>query len=133
MRVFILTIIVFLFGCGSGSKSEIEKLETDVSELHDEVMPLMSPLYKIRKQLQEMEANSSNVELMATINGIEVAEESMMDWMRNYDPNFIGSETETIKYLSDKKLAIEQVSIQMKESLSNGEMLLAKMKSGIIE
>ena len=117
--------------CCSPNSREIVKLKAELIALHDEVMPLMSPLYKMRKQLQEMETDSSNAKLIFAINEIVMAEESMMDWMRNYDPDHQGSENEMIKYLSDKKLAIEQVSTQMKKSLTRGELFFAE-KGGLI-
>ena len=126
-------VLIICSACGTGSGREVKQLRNELVALHDEVMPLMSPLYKMRRQLQKMEADSSNIELRAVIVEISEAEESMMDWMRNYDPDFQGTENETVRYLSDKKLAIEQVNVRMRESLIMGEEQLQKGSNGLTD
>ena len=49
-----------------------------------------------------------------------------MVWMRNFDPNFEGSDEELLKYLTDQKTSIEEVSRKMNESLQKGEELLSQ-------
>ena len=106
--------------------SRLEKLETEVMELHDEVMPLMDSLYKIRMQLQlKAETDSTRVELTESINEIMTAEEAMMNWMRNYNPSFNGADdAESVLYFSDQKASIEQVADQMKEAMATGEGII---------
>jgi len=120
-------LLVVLASCVSNNQEkELKQLEQEVIELHDEVMPLMDPLYKIRKGLQEMtELDSANIELKNAINTIEIAEEAMMDWMRNYDMTFKGNDSaETLQYFSEKKKSIEQVAVDMKLAKKSGEELL---------
>jgi len=122
----ILLFVILLACSGAGQKAEIEKLTAEVISLHDEVMPLMEPLYKTRKQLLlKAEADTSNVQLVNAILKIKSAEEEMMNWMRNYDPAFEGADdSETMKYLSDQKKSIEQVSARMNQAMTNGKSIL---------
>jgi len=122
----ILLCVVLLACSGTGQRAEIEKLTAQVTSLHDEVMPLMGPLYKTRKRLLlQAEADSSNVQLVNAILNIKSAEEEMMKWMRNYDPGFEGAnDSETMKYFSDQKKSIEQVSASMNQAMANGKSIL---------
>lgn len=125
--IAIMSLILLLLSCvAGGEKREIEKVETEVIALHDEVMPLMGTLFKIRKQLQKRtEADPSNVQLVEATLNIKLAEEEMMDWMRSYDPSFEGiDDTETLDYLAKQKIAIEAVGIRMKEAMAIGEALI---------
>ena len=125
--VVIGSLVLMISACvGDGLKRKIEKVEAEVITLHDEVMPLMDPLYKIRKQLQQKaETDTSDVQLVEAILNIKSAEEEMMNWMRIYDPNFRGKDdTETLDYLSKQKKSIEQVGINMNEALARGEDLI---------
>lgn len=125
MRSFFLLVFlgIWLLSCQAPIKEQI-------MEVHDEVMPLMDPLYETRKQLQERAQglDQSSAEYMAhleTVRKIELAESEMMIWMRNYEPAF-ESQTDSITqyYFEAQKLAIEKVAKQMTTALDEGRSLL---------
>lgn len=97
-----------------------------VMELHDEVMPKMGDLMKTKKALlakaAEVESDSVAADLKSLAEDIDLANEAMMDWMRNFDPNFEGSEEEIEAYLLKKKKGIEKVAEMMNTSLAAGQM-----------
>ena len=133
MKNLILLSVIFLFACQPAAKKEevdLKALKDEVFELHDEVMPKMGDLRRVRKSLmlladsvQATDSLRASVLLTAS-NDLAAANEGMMEWMRNFDPDFEGTEAEILKYLTDQKAAIEQVNLNMKESLKRGEAIL---------
>lgn len=69
-----------------------QALYDQVMNLHDEVMPKMEDIYKIKSQLQEKIANSPDLvkerkeALERMILTLDSANNSMMDWMHQFNP-----------------------------------------------
>lgn len=106
-------------------------LKTQVMAVHDEVMPKMGELRATQKELLAMADSSAADSLMAIkyrelATQIELANESMMDWMRKFNPNFEGSEEEVKAYLEEQLQGIQQVSEDMNNSLQAGQEALKK-------
>ena len=55
-----------------------------------------------------------------------MANESMMSWMRNYDPEYTGTPEEIEKYLQSELEKIETVKSDMLKSLEEGKKALAE-------
>ncbi len=132
MKKFLLiTITVLCFSCQSNKgEVDLKALKDEVFEIHDEVMPKMGNLRNVRKSLmlqadslQAIDSSAAAVLINAS-DAIAAANEGMMDWMRNFDPNFEGTDEEVLKYLNDQKASITKVRTDMLESLENGEKLL---------
>ncbi len=132
MKKFLLLPLLVLLSCQSSKKEEVDlkALKDEVFELHDEVMPLMGDLRRVRKSLMLQvdsikETDSERAEILTTVSDeLNAANEGMMVWMRNFDPNFEGTDEETLKYLTDQKSSIQEVNKNMKESLKKGQELL---------
>lgn len=137
-----LTLMIALAGCGGASQQQEQSVEneTEMSEadlkaqvmkLHDEVMPKMGELRDTRKKLSAL-ADSVIVSDSAMAakyselaDNIELANEAMMEWMRNFDPNYAGSPEENEKeYLKRQLEGIESVKKHMNESLEKGKEAL---------
>lgn len=103
-------------------------LENEVMEVHDEVMPEMDNVMKLKKELKEKldEADSSRAKrIKEAINELEKADEGMMNWMREYDsPAGSLSEEEAKQYLQQEKEKITKVKEQMKASQTLARALL---------
>ncbi|MEP5611079.1 MAG: hypothetical protein ABJP45_02460 [Cyclobacteriaceae bacterium] len=135
LTVLFLLVLVST-SCQPSKKVDEEKvvslkaLKDEVFELHDEVMPMMGDLRRVRKSLmlQVDSIQEINAEKGATLTGVadelNAANEGMMVWMRNFDPNFDGSDEEVLKYLTAQKSSIEEVNRNMKETLKKGQELL---------
>ncbi len=129
--VGLLFIISVLSGCTNPKKEEIIKLGDEVIVLHDEMMPLMDDLYKTRMKLQQLadtDSTQSGQDTVAElIQEIKLAEDAMMNWMRNFNPNFEGeTDDETIAYLLGQKESMSQVSEQMNQALAVGKERLER-------
>ena len=116
---------------GTAVEPTIAELKTEVLAVHDEVMPKMGDLRRARKDLM-LQADSlieSDPERAALLNAaadaLGNANESMMQWMRAYEPEFEGTEEEIREYLLGQKESIQKVKEDMLGSLAAGQEILA--------
>ncbi|WP_296618535.1 hypothetical protein [Marivirga sp.] len=128
--VFKLSLMLFAFlmiSCESKEK-EIEKLKSETIAVHDEVMPKMDDIMKLKKSLRAKEDSVSShdsTKIKGLILSLEKSDKVMMNWMRNYDPQMEGmSDEEKIEYLKQQKSSIQEVSEQMRSSISEAEAYL---------
>lgn len=131
----LIGLLVFT-SCGDGGKAEREALRDEVMAVHDEVMPKMGDFRKLEKQIVSLsdsllQADSTNrdsvTDLVARTVELAAAKESMMAWMRQYNPEVMEDGTpheEVMSYLKEQKVAIEKVRDQMNQALSSGEEAL---------
>jgi hypothetical protein len=128
--IFKLSLMLFAFlmiSCESKEK-EVEKLKTETIAIHDEVMPKMDDIMKLKKSLkaeQDSVSTEKSTDIQQMIISLENSDRAMMNWMRNYDPQMEGmSDEEKIEYLKKQKASIHEVSEQMKSSISEAENYL---------
>jgi hypothetical protein len=133
MKTLLLIPFIVLIACQPSAKKEVDlkALKDEVFALHDEVMPKMGDLRRVRKDLMLQADSIQAVDsaqaaiLISASDELNAANEGMMNWMRNFNPNFEGTDEETLNYLNEQKASIEEVNKNMKESLSKGEALLS--------
>ena len=123
--------LLIFTSCGNSKKEEMEKLREEVIAVHDEIMPMMDDLYKLRSSLNlklvEDSIASVKMGVPEMIITIKDAEEAMMDWMRNFDPNFSGKDDEeTRMYLLEQKKSIEHTKTLMLQARDEGSQGLNK-------
>jgi len=130
MKTIILIFVLFVFSCQQGKKSEVAELKDAVMAIHDESMPKMGELRKIRRNLM-LQADSLKVSdstravvLLVTAEEIAAANEGMMDWMRNYEPEYTGTKEEILFYLGEQRKSIQKVKEDMEKSLIKGKEML---------
>jgi len=128
--IFKLSLMLFAFlmiSCESKEK-EVEKLKTETIAIHDEVMPKMDDIMKLKKSLkaeQDSVSTEKSTDIQQMIISLENSDRAMMNWMRNYDPQMEGmSDEEKIEYLKKQKASIHEVSEQMKSSIAEAENYL---------
>jgi len=130
--LFILASIM-LIGCSHSDNPERQKAFDEVMEIHDEVMPEISTINKLTRQIKgvlEKGENPEKADLMKTIlTDLEAAEEGMMDWMHDLDvPGKDVPDAQAIQYLNSEKIKISKVSVDMKESIAAGKNILGIKK-----
>ena len=148
-RSFYVQLLVLLFSACSTSTSEhqapsdplspeqqkVNNLEQEVLYMHDEVMPLMADLVdlkgKLQKRNEELQASEqSGAQDQAIINqmiisNLDIAHESMMDWMRNYQKvDITGDVGENTTYLEEEKTKIDLVTKQIYSAIAAAEEVL---------
>lgn len=124
-KFFALSLIIFV-ACQPSKEFDSGALKEEVMAIHDEVMPKMGELRKVRKavmlladSLMQINPDSAAM-LTALADNIEGANEGMMQWMREYEPDYEGTEEEIKVYLEKQKEAIERVKAAMDSSLAEG-------------
>lgn len=128
--------IALLSACQSGNQDEAmeEKTKAEIMAVHDEVMPRMSEMQRLKKKLQtlaasEMVADSAAVQaIFETTRFLEDADEGMMSWMSEFKQpasmRNTKSHEEIMAYLEDQKGEIEKVKKDMEGSIEKATLLL---------
>ena len=133
-KCLLLAALALVWGCGQKSSSEdhdygsgpdtIERgnqaLYDEVMKVHDEVMPKMNDIYKLKEQLKNKIANTPDMvaekkqQIEGTISRLDSASEGMMVWMRNFNPlpDSVG-EQEARDYLESEMEKWEDLSEQL--------------------
>lgn len=123
-NIYLISIAVLAITASCNQTTEsVKDLEAEVMSIHDEVMPKMGTLMNLKKQLKvkvnELDSGSNKRDsLTLLIQGLEEADEEMMQWMRNYKkPSEEMSDEHAIEYLKQEKNKIEEV----KEKINSSE------------
>jgi len=117
----------------TSAKNRQEELYNEVISIHDEVM---SKLQDISALMEELEANITNLEgssvddaRLTTFRNqmisLDSADESMMNWMRQFSAVYDGWETDSIiEYLENEKLKIREVGEVVDRTIDRSKDLL---------
>jgi hypothetical protein len=114
-----------------GQKEDPNKaLYNQVMDIHDEVMPSMEELYRLKKDLEEKVKNSPDLlenkkqEMEETILLLDSASKSMMVWMREFNPE--DYEKEALRdYLEEELKRVQTVKDVMLKALDEGRKVSA--------
>jgi hypothetical protein len=140
MRYFLLGILALVGSAcsNSGGQSAGDELTTKFKEVmvvHDLVMPRMQEVRKLNKALDalrsEAESDSSKSvlsldEINAAADSLEIIEAEMMEWMHTFeaDQSPETSDQERLKYLEERKLAMERVGEHFERNIQFVEELV---------
>lgn len=135
-----LVVLLFAIGCGQPTNQSETNTEEDAEEnpnqalydqvmnVHDEVMPKMEDIYKLKSQLQEMIANTPDMvmdkkeSVEKTILQLDSASNLMMDWMHQFDPLPDSSDTEEARaYLESQMEKIKKVKEEMEDAIEQAK------------
>ena len=121
-----LTALVILLAIVSCKKEfaspEIQKAYESVMLVHDEVMPEITTIQKLKRKIKKLDVKDGAA--MNLITQLEKADDGMMDWMAGFKLNSKGSKTEQLKYLSAEQTKIDKVSLDMKKSIQSAQTYL---------
>lgn len=131
-------MLVILGGCQqksgeSGTNASPEggnqKLYEEVMAVHDDVMPKMDDIYKLKRKLKE-ELSSNNLDadrrkvIEDAIKNLDIASEGMMEWMRNFNPlPDSAGQDKARDYLLAEKDKIQRVKDDMLKSIETAQAL----------
>ena len=104
--------------------SELDKLKSDVMEIHDESMKYMTDIKKAKKALLDTELmkGKDKNEIEKTSVYLENADSLMMNWMRNYKEP---TDPDSLKiYLTTELEAIKKVDIAIARAMNRANKLL---------
>ena len=135
----LLLAVLLLAACGKPSEhsdhddssegdNPNEALYNQVMDVHDEVMPKMEDIYKLKKDLQEQIATTPDMvverkrQLEAIISNLDSANNAMMDWMHKFSPLPDSIDQEKAReYLESEIERIREVKELMNESIEKAE------------
>lgn len=120
--------------------AEIENAYKEVMRKHDEVMPKISDIRLLQKQLrEEMEKDSivrdslKKENILELLSKLKKADDAMFDWMNDFKNPHLHQEfylkskdEELLIYLKSEDKKIEEVANQMLESIQLSKNLLKK-------
>lgn len=145
LPALILGILAIVWACGQKSSDNGEHghnqheetedegnqgLYDEVMKVHDEVMPKMNDIYKLKEQLKKEIANAPDMveekkrAIESMIVQLDSASESMMVWMRNFNPlpDSLGEE-KAREYLEDQKEKVKKVKEDMLKAIEEAKAL----------
>jgi hypothetical protein len=146
--VYLTILLVTLVSCNTeaAKKQKEQKLAEEVMAVHDEIMPKMDIIFKLRKDLKnlanERAAWNDSVgtedpslripesvmsENAALIRALDSSDKAMMDWMHNYNGGEgIYDHEEIMAYLNEEKNKIMSVRELMLKSIQDSENYLSR-------
>lgn len=139
-----LTVSSAFWACGS-DEGAVKEAENDVFALHDEVMPKMDDVMKLRKQLKQriaaldsvkatgsataaLRTNEEKEQALLLSRNLNNADSLMMGWMSHYNGDTLVqlSSEEALKYLTEQKDQIIDVNTKVNSSIEQTKQFLAK-------
>lgn len=133
-----LLLCVFIIGCTNDDKESETKLNAEVMDIHNGIMPKMGEMHRLKRQLtsyKEIIPDDSVALKISVINSImqlAKSEDMMSDWMSNYKyPNPEAKHEDLIVYLRNQKDSIKRVSDTMYVSLGIAKVFIPKMPDSI--
>ncbi len=103
-----------------------QALYDQVMAVHDEVMPKLNDIYKLKEELKnqitEALPQDKKEEIEAMISKLDSASEGMMVWMRNFNPlpDSLGEE-QAKEYLENEMEKIKKVREEVREALEKAD------------
>lgn len=103
-----------------------EALYQEVMAVHDEVMPKMDEIYKLKEALRKQMTNpAEQPEIQTTITNLDSASALMFTWMNQFNPPADSEGVEKAKaYLEEEKKKIEQVRDAMIQSIDEAKAVM---------
>lgn len=137
MKKISILLLFAVMACG-GEKAAHEAMKSSVLEVHDEVMPKMGQLMKLKKQLlskageiaENDTADGRITELRGLADELESAHQGMMTWMHQWSENAAPytngtapSEEITAFYKAEQK-KVNQVKADINGSIEKAQKAL---------
>ena len=126
--IFSLTFVLSLLACqNTGTKTanvvdEHDAMHNQIMEIHDEVMPKMGSMRKLRKKLIAIEPQTE--ESKTAIKNLVNADEFMMDWMAEYRvPE--GDKIAKSEYLENELKRVKQLKSDINGSIESAKQILS--------
>lgn len=136
--VFILAL-VGLFGCAGSSSGDDctseeclkRKAYDNVIAVHDEVMPKLSQISKLKEQIEDKLKTVEDTAVMADweqlMMELDDADNSMWVWMRQFDSDLDDlSYEEVMTYLKEEQEKVDEVARKINESILKAEERLGE-------
>ena len=142
LSITLLAILLFTWGCAQKNQDHGEHnhhhdeatgnqaLYDEVMKVHDEVMPKMNDIYKLKGELKKKISDTPDMPaekksaIESALVKLDSASESMMVWMRKFNPlpDSVG-EAKATQYLEDQKVKVQKVKDDMLKAIEDAKAL----------
>ncbi|MFN3839502.1 MAG: hypothetical protein ACK4RF_02245 [Cyclobacteriaceae bacterium] len=134
-KTFALLLVLGFVSCNKNKDKQASDPVTDdpnkvlysqVMDIHDEVMPRMDDIMKLKRELKETVESASNLvpekkkELERKIIQLDSASKAMMQWMNDFRPEEYTGE-ELREYLESEKERVTKVKELMLEAIQKAK------------
>lgn len=119
----IFLLLSLLTSCGNKEVNKMTILHDQVMEIHDEIMPQMSTINKLKKQIRSLNEDNKTTERLNAIADLTAADDAMMDWMAAYKKPKENT-PESISYLNNQMKKIAEVKTQMTNAINNAKAVV---------
>jgi hypothetical protein len=133
---FFVAVFFFLSACVTDKKETNEILKKEVIAIHDEVMPKMDELKKLKKDIlqkssklsEDSLAMSGEIQKLTAISAdLDSAFEGMFVWMRQFKSTYEEMTQDEIEtYLLDQRIKVQEVNDEIKASIAAAKTELEK-------
>lgn len=112
------------------TKNPVANLEQQIMAVHDSVMPRMSDLLRLKKEVAAKADKSTQgavkEEGVAIRSQLDQADNAMMDWMHQYNGDTLGKldQAKAVEYLNDQQAKINKIRDQTEKSISDAQKYL---------
>ena len=123
VKLMVIVLIGTMTNCGEKEKS----LYDQVMDIHDEVMPKMNDIHKMKKALKDSIANTpdmpeeTKLKFGQTILRLDSAGNSMMVWMREFNPPEASDEEAFNKYMESELVKVKKMKEDVMRALNTTE------------
>lgn len=106
--------------------NKVETAYNNVMKVHDEVMPEMSTISKLKRQIKKQDGTSeASLDMMKQLGD---ANEGMMAWMADFDLDKTSTEKAQLNYLAEHQIKVQKVSDDMKKAMDDARQYLTTFK-----
>ena len=133
--IWILLLVLFLFDCSNAKKDQIRTLKEELFVIHDEVMPRMGEMMKLKDQLSILSDSIGQfdslkaLDLKEAAGELKLAYDGMNSWMHDFEvehPNEI--DEKVLAYFRTEKEKITKVKDDMLGSIKRAKELIKENK-----
>ncbi len=139
----ILFALLLVFTACKDSKKEEKALESQVMDLHEKVMgagetamqnkmkldTLVLKKDSLKKAYPTLDTATENKTIRNLSSQILKVDDSMSDWMHQYNPDFSGKpHAEIMQYLNQQKKIVTQIKAQYNSVIQSSNQYLLKYK-----
>ena len=134
----LLTLSLFLFSSCNLNQNEnneqdyiLKKLHNEVMQIHDDVMPKMSEIGRLKRQLKDFQKEGKHTEkadsIQLFIYQLQEADESMMNWMGDFKkPDYSNFENAQTIYAKER-VKITNVKNTMESTIRKAQAFIAAL------
>ena len=137
--LFLSLVVLSFFACNNKEAEEI--LQAHIFEKHDDLMKKGGIIMQNKESLNKLLASTANADSASASldtenfhqrvnllnNDLTMADEAMMNWMNDFNPNFDGKTHEQIMaYLNKQQAEILKVELKTDKALKISNVFLQK-------